>query len=75
MKRFEFNLSISSQRYLAYYRGTVRDVVAPCTDGATVQFPAALLTPFVTVAGIHGHFVLTCDDTHKGAHLTRVSAN
>ena len=73
MKRFEFHLRISSQRYLAYYRGAVRDVVAQCADGVTVQFPASLLTPFVTESGIQGHFVLTCDDAHKGAHLSRVN--
>jgi hypothetical protein len=72
MQRFEFELSISSQRYVAYYRGAVREVVAQCANGTTVQFPASLLTPFVTVGGIQGRFVLTCDDTHKGAYLARV---
>lgn len=71
MKRFEFNLSVSSDRYLDYYRGAVRQVVVRCTDGQTVQFPAALLQPFVTAEGIHGKFVLTCEDTHKGARLQR----
>ncbi len=75
MKRFEFVLSISSQQYLAYYRGSVRQVVAQSTTGATVQFPAALLTPFVTTAGISGRFVLTCEDSGKGAELRRATAS
>ena len=75
MKRFEFVLSISSQQYLAYYRGSVRQVVAQSTTGATVQFPAALLTPFVTTAGISGRFVLTCEDNGKGAELRRATAS
>ena len=75
MKRFEFVLSISSQQYLAYYRGSVRQVVAQSTTGATVQFPAALLTPFVTTAGISGRFVLTCEDSGKGAVLRRATAS
>ena len=71
MKRFEFVLSISSQQYLQYYRGSVRQVLAQSTAGATVQFPAALLTPFVSSAGISGRFVLTCDDQGKEAELKR----
>ncbi len=73
MKRFEFVLSISSLQYMQYYRGTVRQVLAQTTTGAKVQFPAALLTPFVTTAGISGHFVLTCEDNGKGAELRRAT--
>jgi hypothetical protein len=71
MHRFVFNLHFSAQEYLQYYRGSVQQVVARCTDGRTVQFPARLLTPFVTSAGIQGLFVLTCDEGGKGAELTR----
>jgi hypothetical protein len=74
MKQFEFVLSISSQQYLQYYRGSVRQVLARSTTGANIQFPAALLTPFVTSAGISGRFVLTCEESGKGAALRRVTA-
>jgi hypothetical protein len=72
MKRFEFHLRISAESYLDYYRGTIRQVVVRCPDGMTVQFPASLLQPFVTPAGIQGDFVLTCDDSNKGAVLKRL---
>ncbi len=71
MKRFEFQLRISAERYLDYYRGTVRQVVVRCPDGVTIQFPASLLQPFVMPAGIQGSFVLTCDEDNKGAELRR----
>lgn len=71
MRSFEFGLHISSLDYLPYYRGEVRNVLARCPDGQTVQFPATLLTPFVTSGGISGSFVLTCDDDGKGARLQR----
>ena len=71
MHRFEFGLSISAQDYLQFYRGEVRNVLARCQDGRTVQFPATLLTPFVTGRGIHGNFVLTCDSEGKGSRLQR----
>jgi hypothetical protein len=71
MLRFAFHLSLSSERFLAYYQGAIRDVVVRCRDGQTVQFPAALLRPFMTPAGVHGDFVLTCGDDHRGASLQR----
>lgn len=72
MKRFEFSLRLSPEQYLAYYRGTANQVVARSTTGQTVQFPAALLQRFVTQAGVHGRFVLTCDDQNRGAELQRL---
>jgi hypothetical protein len=72
MNRYEFRLHLSPEQYLDYYRGVVRQVVVRCTSGQTVQFPAALLQRFVTRDGIHGNFVLTCDDQHKNPELQRL---
>jgi hypothetical protein len=72
MKRFEFRLDITSHQYLSYYRGAIKHVVVQCTTGATVQFPASLLTPFITESGVHGQFVLTCDDDHRGSELLKI---
>ena len=71
MVRFEFSLNISSAEYLAYYRGSANQVLARCTDGRTVQFPALLLKPFLTSAGVRGQFVLTCSDNGTGSTLTK----
>jgi hypothetical protein len=71
MNRFDFSLNLSAQEYLKYYRGSVNKVVAKCSDGSTLQFPARLLTPFVTNGGIRGVFVLTCDKDGKDAKLMR----
>jgi hypothetical protein len=72
MNRFEFNINLSAQEYLQYYRGSVNKVVAQCIDGTTIQFPALLLKPFVTSGGIRGRFVLSCDENGKGSELKRV---
>jgi len=72
MKRFQFQLNISTEQYLDYYRGVARQVVARCPDGLTVSFPASLLKAFVLPTGIHGNFVLTCDDQNKGPILKRL---
>jgi Protein of unknown function (DUF2835) len=72
MKRYEFHLDISAERYLDYYRGMVQQALVRSTSGETVRFPASMLKAFVTPAGIHGDFVLTCDDEHRGAQLRRL---
>ncbi len=72
LKSFEFQLNLSDQKYLDYYRGSIKQVLVQCTDGVTIEFPASLLTKFVTSTGVHGRFVLTCDDEHKGSELSRL---
>ena len=71
MTRYEFHLRIPAGRYLEYYRGSVRHVVARCTTGQNVQFPASLLQKFVAPDGIDGRFVLTVDDNNKCISLER----
>lgn len=71
MVQFAFSLNITAAEYLQYYKGQVTSVVARCTDGRSVQFPARLLTPFVSTAGVRGNFVLSCGEDGKGAQLER----
>ncbi len=71
MTRYAFQLRITPEAYLDYYRGTIRHVIVRCTTGQTVQFPAALLQRFVTTEGVQGYFVLTCDENHKCVELQR----
>jgi len=72
MKRYEFHLSISPQRFLVFYRGEIRQVFVRCFNGLKIKFPASLLKQFVTADGVHGDFVLTCEDDNKGAVLQRL---
>ncbi len=72
MKRFHFQLNISSARYLDYYRGVARAVIVRSQEGLTVQFPASLLQQYVTHQGVNGAFVLTCDDHNKLVGLEKV---
>ena len=72
MRRFEFQLRISPDEFLDYDRGTTQEVVAQCIDGVVIQFPASLLKSHITVDGIYGRFLLTCEDNCKGAKLQRL---
>ena len=74
MTRYEFTLQILPARYLDYYRGRVHHVIARCTTGQNVQFPASLLQKFVTKDGIQGNFVLTCDEQNKCVGLERLDS-
>lgn len=71
MHHYEFTLHLSPERFMNYYRGTVRSIVVRCTTGQNVQFPASFLQRFVSPDGIHGEFVLTCDAQHKCLGLER----
>jgi hypothetical protein len=72
MHRYEFQLRISPEEYLNYYRGIVRHVVVRAENGKTVQFPASLLQRFITPEGIHGRFALNCDQDHKHPELQKL---
>lgn len=72
MKRYRFRLTLSSEEYLDYYRGTARSVLVHLANGSSIQFPASLLKQFVTSGGIQGDFVLTCDDNFKNPALRKL---
>lgn len=67
------NLAISAEQYLAYYRGTVKEVVARCSDGRNIRFPCTILKPFVTHNGIHGRFEISFDQNNKFKEIRRVA--
>ncbi len=68
-----FNLSISPEQYLRYYRGAVQTVVTRAEDGRTLRFPAEQLRPFVDHSGVHGRFRIEFDNNNKLINLTRVA--
>lgn len=72
MKQFEFQLKITPQQYQQFYQGSINQVIAVDTTGATIQFPAAFLQRFVTANGVHGRFVLRCDDDFKNSQITKL---
>jgi len=65
MPEVRVNLSISSDKYLAYYQGTADTVVTRATDGRRVRFPARVLRPFLTHDGIDGEFIIRFDEHQK----------
>jgi len=73
MPRYTFHLHLTSEQYLEYYRGTAKNVFVRANSGQTVQFPASLLQRHVSTEGIHGEFVLVCDENHKCVELQKIN--
>ncbi len=67
-----FRLAISADKYLRFYAGQARSVVARSHDGRRVQFPAGALRRFVSRDGVHGEFELRFDDDNKLIDLFRI---
>ena len=73
MREVTISISISAQDYLAHYQGSVKEVVARSSDGRNIRFPSTILQPFVSHAGIHGHFVIRFDDNNKFQGIHKVA--
>ena len=61
MKEYIFDLRITPETWLRYYRTPTSTVVATTRFGRRVQFNARHLQKFVSHDGIRGTFCLTID--------------
>ena len=73
VSKIRVQLNLPPHRFLAYYEGTVDDVVARASDGRKVRFPARVLRPFVTQHGVVGSFFITYDGNKKFVSIERAS--
>ena len=62
---YYFELHISGNEYLRYYKGQAQSIVVTALDGRNVKFPATALREFVDELGVHGRFVLETDANNK----------
>ena len=67
-----FRLAITTDDYLAYYKGRARAVRVRSEDGHRVEFPANSLRRYLTHQGIYGLFEIRFDDNHKLIGLDRI---
>ncbi len=58
MKSIVVSLHIPPEEFQRLYEGSARDVNALSVDGRRVRFPANVLRPFVTHAGVVGRFTI-----------------
>jgi len=74
MSRVRFHLSLSAENYRQYYRGQVNAVQVQSLDGQNLRFPAAILRPYLSHAGVSGLFELEFDDNQKFVSLQRLAS-
>ncbi|VAW61875.1 hypothetical protein MNBD_GAMMA08-2252 [hydrothermal vent metagenome] len=72
MQVMRFSLSISTEQYQAYYKGSAKFVRVQTEDGRSLKFPASELQKFVTHDGIQGRFEIVFNAQHKLVALNRL---
>lgn len=71
-REYRFRLRISRDEMLRYYGGQAAAVQARSEDGRQVRFPANVLRPFITAAGVDGRFLLRVDAHNRVLGLERI---
>ena len=74
MTRIRFCLNLSAQSYRQYYQGQANMVQVQSLDGQNLRFPAAILRPYLSHAGVSGLFELEFDDNQKFVSLQRLES-
>lgn len=67
-----FQLEISADEYVRYYKGTAKTVVTQSIDGKKVQFPVNILQSYITHNGISGMFSLKYDENNKYVSIQKI---
>lgn len=68
-----FQLSLSSEKYLSYYKGQVNSIHVRSLDNKNVRFPASAIRQFLVHDGIHGLFEIRFDKNNKLIEVVKIS--
>lgn len=68
-----FRLALSSEKYLAYYQGAAKNIVARTEDGRNIQFPANAIRRFLQHEGIYGLFEISFNEKNKLLGINRIA--
>lgn len=66
------DLAIGADEFERWYCGAAKEVLARAVDGRKVRFPAAILRPYITHAGIYGRFRILFDDNNRFSRIDRI---
>jgi hypothetical protein len=72
-KTLYFNLDISHDEFLCYYKGIVNQVIVTTADNTKIQFPVQFIKKFVRHDGIHGRFKIVYDENNKLVSLDKLA--
>ena len=68
-----FHLSLSSEKYMKYYKGQASSIQVHSIDNKTVRFPASAIRQFLMHDGIHGLFEIQFDENNKLLQVIKVN--
>ncbi len=68
-----FQLALSSEKYLAYYKGKANSIQARSVDNKSIRFPANAIRKILTREGIYGLFEIQFDENNKLINIERIS--
>ena len=60
-----FQLALSAEKYMAYYKGTAQFIKVHSVDNRSVKFPANAIRSFLRHDGIYGMFEIQFDENNK----------
>ena len=69
-----FRLSLSAEKYLAFYTGEAKDVMVRSVDNKRIRFPANAIRSFLTHDGISGLFEIQFDENNKLIGVKQISS-
>ena len=70
--RIRFQLQLSHEEFLHYYRGQANAILVRAEDGRRLQIPANRFRPFITHDGLHGRFEIELDEHNKLLGICRI---
>ena len=73
MPGIRFHLNIPAETYRHYYQGQANEVQVQTLDGQNLRFPAAILRPYLSHAGVSGLFELEFDENQHFVSLQRLA--
>jgi adenine deaminase len=68
-----FHLALSSEKYLAYYKGHAQSIQTRSIDNKRIRFPANAIREFLTHEGIYGLFEIQFDENNKLIKINKIS--
>jgi hypothetical protein len=72
--RSRFQLALSSEKYLAYYKGKAHSIMVRSIDNKSIRFPANAIRNFLTHEGIYGLFEIQFDENNKLVGVEKISS-
>jgi uncharacterized protein DUF2835 len=68
-----FRLALNADKYLAYYKGSARNIVVRSEDNRSIKFPASAIRSFLTHEGVFGLFEIQFDENNKLVKIVQIN--